>query len=127
MRVNDDYAYHNAMQQVSDPNSILAYWGRVLRVRKEHRETMIYGDFRLLDDEHGAIFCYQRIGSNGIATVVTNFTEKQHNWDVPDTFPNAWRTSDVLLANYQKPTELKLGKLLLRPFEALVVFQPREV
>jgi glycosidase len=123
MRVNDDYAHHNAKQQLSDPNSVHAYWKQVLRVRKEYGDTIIYGDFRLLDHKHDAVFSYQRTGCQGVATVVTNFTEKQQIWETPEGFPVSWSMNDVVLANYPKPAAFEPGKILLRPFVGLVFFE----
>lgn len=123
MRVNDDYTRHNAKQQLSDPNSVLAYWKRVLRVRKKFRDTVIYGDFRLLDLEHDAVFSYQRTGCQGVITVVTNFTGKQLTWETLDKLPPSWRMQDVVLSNYPVQAALEPGRMLLRPFEALVFFE----
>ncbi|KAK2591697.1 hypothetical protein QQS21_010609 [Conoideocrella luteorostrata] len=123
MRVNDDYKHLNAKQQLSDPNSVLAYWKRVLRVRKNYSDTIIYGDFRLLDREHDAVFCYQRTGHLGVITVVTNFTGNQQIWETTDEFPVSWSVEDVLLANYPEPAAFEPEKILLRPFEALVIFE----
>lgn len=123
MRVNDDYTHHNAKQQLSDPNSVHAYWKQVLQVRKTYSDTVIYGDFRLLDREHDAVLGYQRTACHGVITVITNFTEKQQMWETPDEFPVCWTMSDVILANYPPPAAFAPGRMLLRPFEALVIFE----
>lgn len=36
MRVNDDYATWNVAAQSADPDSVLNFWKKVLRIRKAH-------------------------------------------------------------------------------------------
>jgi alpha-glucosidase len=36
MRVNEDYKAWNAERQAGDEESVLAFWKKVLKIRKEH-------------------------------------------------------------------------------------------
>ncbi|QUC20487.1 uncharacterized protein UV8b_04728 [Ustilaginoidea virens] len=126
MRVSDDYTDCNAAQQETDPSSVLAYWRRVIRARRQHTNVVVYGDFCLLDREHPAVFSYQRRGAGGTMTVVANFGESQQTWELPEGCPRSWTGDQVLLANYPVSASggsPAAGRLSLRPFEVLVILQ----
>ena len=42
MRVHDDYKEWNVEAQRKDPNSVWAFWKRMLQLRKEY-EALVYG------------------------------------------------------------------------------------
>ena len=46
IKVNPNYEYINAESQLSDPDSVLSYYRRLIRLRKEH-SVFIDGDYRL--------------------------------------------------------------------------------
>lgn len=58
MRVHDDYREINAAKQIADPDSILSFYKKVLRLRKRYKDLFVFGDFRLLEAEDKAIFAY---------------------------------------------------------------------
>ena len=43
MRVHDDYKTWNVAAQTKDPESVLTFWTKMLRIRKEY-EALIYGE-----------------------------------------------------------------------------------
>ncbi|KAK1964398.1 alpha amylase [Colletotrichum sublineola] len=52
MRVHDDYETVNAAKQRGDPDSILEFYKKVLRLRKRCRDVFIHGSHRLIDPEN---------------------------------------------------------------------------
>ncbi|OLN87082.1 Alpha-glucosidase 4 [Colletotrichum chlorophyti] len=52
MRVHDDYKAINAAKQRNDPDSILGFYKKVLRLRKRCRDVFIHGTHRLIDPEN---------------------------------------------------------------------------
>ncbi|RYP51066.1 hypothetical protein DL768_003510 [Monosporascus sp. mg162] len=58
MRVHDDYREINAEKQKGDPNSVLSFYKRVLRLRKEYQDMFVFGSFKLLAAEDEALFTY---------------------------------------------------------------------
>ena len=86
MRVHDEFAEINVARQRGDPESVLEFYKRVLRLRKTHRDLFIRGSFRLLDPENESVFAYVKesaetggVASGGArrALVVLNFTSEQ--------------------------------------------------
>ncbi|KAL2133062.1 hypothetical protein VTI74DRAFT_2966 [Chaetomium olivicolor] len=75
----------NVASQLDDPDSVLAFWRRMLRFRREHADLLIYGDFKDLRprDKDLFVFVKEAQGGRGTALVVLNFTAKEKTWEVP--------------------------------------------
>ncbi|KAF5344793.1 hypothetical protein D9758_014424 [Tetrapyrgos nigripes] len=83
MKVNDDYERWNAASQVGNDDSVLAFWKKALRVRKEY-EVLVYGNFTLLAPTHQQLFAYTRKMRNGtVGLVVMNYSKEEVVVDVP--------------------------------------------
>ncbi|KAH7338540.1 alpha-glucosidase-like protein maltase [Pyrenochaeta sp. MPI-SDFR-AT-0127] len=74
MRVHDDYREINAAEQEKDANSVLSFYKRVLRLRKEHKDVFVYGTFEILDAESLSTFVYRKRYQEKTALIVLNFT-----------------------------------------------------
>lgn len=109
MKVNDNYSWLNVESQKKDPNSILNYYKKLIKIRKQYKETVLHGKFNLLESN---LFAYERIGDAKLL-VVTNFSDKEM------IFEHKYSFSNVILHNYDSLV-LKNDKLVLRPYEAIV-------
>ncbi|KXJ89130.1 glycoside hydrolase superfamily [Microdochium bolleyi] len=58
MRVHDGYREINARRQRDDPESVLSFYKRVLRLRRQLQDVLVFGSFRLLAAEDKAVFAY---------------------------------------------------------------------
>lgn len=123
MRVNDDYAQCNAEQQFADTASVFSYWRHVIELRRQYYGVFIYGRFEMVDREHPAVFCYNRIGKTACATIVTNFTEHEQEWLPPQATVDSLKNGTTILANYETRGELQGRILTLRPFESFIVLE----
>jgi oligo-1,6-glucosidase len=114
MRAHDDYPHINVQQQESDPDSVLNYWRKMIKFRKEHRDLCIYGEFFLYDakNENTMVF-WKHVGEEQ-AVVVCNFTADEQPFAMPQEFPGK-----ATLAIYSRGD----GKAeLLKAYEARVYF-----
>ncbi|OAL49734.1 alpha-glucosidase-like protein maltase [Pyrenochaeta sp. DS3sAY3a] len=104
MRVHDEYRSINAARQEGDKDSVLSFYKRVLRLRKEHADVFVYGTFEVLDHEDLDTFVYRKRYQEKEALVVLNFTTK------PQPLP---RTDDLklLVSSYSKSTSDTLQPL----------------
>ena len=95
MRVNDEYPVVNVKAQQSDPESILSFYKRLLRLRKMYSRLFISGSFTVLDRENEAVFMFvkQQAGpiieekseerfEAGRAIVALNFTGSEQPWTI---------------------------------------------
>ncbi|CAG84911.1 DEHA2A13882p [Debaryomyces hansenii CBS767] len=76
MRVNDNYKEINVASQVNDPNSLFSFWKQSLKIRKEYKDLLIYGSFKILDNENQKIFTYVKEAAGQKAYIVLNFTSE---------------------------------------------------
>lgn len=86
MRIHDDYKSINVADQLKDQSSVLNFWKKMLKMRKEFREVFIHGAFEAFDmgDEKIFMFCKKGSGDRGRALVVLNFSSEEQRWKRPD-------------------------------------------
>jgi oligo-1,6-glucosidase len=104
MRVHDDYPSINVEQQEGDGGSVLAFYKKVLRLRKEHRDVFVYGAFELQDVEDESTFVYVKRYEGKMALVALNFTTEAQA--LPDT-----GGMKLLVSSYAKGREEVLEPL----------------
>ncbi|KAL2111189.1 hypothetical protein VUR80DRAFT_188 [Thermomyces stellatus] len=75
----------NVASQLEDPNSVLAFWREMLRLRKEHADVLVYGDYTVLrlEDKDIYMFLKEALHSDGKALVVLNFAAHKKHWATP--------------------------------------------
>lgn len=116
---NESYTTINAESQVGVKDSVFEYWASVLRLRKEHVDVFIYGDFEMVDEGHSDIFAYKRTyGKDGVV-VVCSFRKEGIEWIVPQGI--SFDAGKLLIGNYSGIDHS--GKSLkLKPFEAFACY-----
>ena len=84
MRVNDSAKEINVANQEKDQNSVLAFWRKMLKLRREHAELFIHGDFKLVDDASEHTFSFTKTvcssspaKGSASALVVCNFSNEE--------------------------------------------------
>ncbi|KAH7139479.1 alpha-glucosidase-like protein maltase [Dendryphion nanum] len=108
MRAHSLYKDINAKSQEKDHDSVLSFYKRLLRLRKEHKDVFVYGTFELTDPEDVNTFVFRKHYQEKTALIALNFTK------TPQPAPS--RDGMALLASsYSKPTGDTLG-----PFEGRV-------
>jgi glycosidase len=81
MRVNSNTKTINATAQINDPASPFSYWRSVLAARKENKDAVVYGDFKMLDEKDETVMAYIRKAEDGSAIlVVCNFSDEDLKW-----------------------------------------------
>ncbi|KAF1942721.1 glycoside hydrolase [Clathrospora elynae] len=84
MRPLDDAATCNVAQQQSDKSSVLAFWKRILQVRKAHNDLLVHGQYDDLDVEDPEIFVFSKTWMGKRALCVCNFTDRAKTLEVPE-------------------------------------------
>lgn len=85
MKVNDNYHEINVESQLHDPESLLSFWKRIVKLRQSHAEVLVHGSFEIHDFENENIFTYTKKGRDGKENVVVllNFTDKDQPYTLP--------------------------------------------
>lgn len=105
--------YHeiNVAAQEQDPDSVLNYYRRIIRFRKDH-PTLIYGATQPVAAGHHAIYAYERIGPDDRWLILLNLSGA--------TLPlnHSLPAGEVAIGNYPVPASNASD---LRPWEARVI------
>jgi alpha-glucosidase len=85
MRVHDLYREINVERQVrEDEGSVLGFWKRMIKFRKQHADVLVHGAFEGFGVEDESTFVFgKRVGEKR-AAVVLNFTREEQEVELPD-------------------------------------------
>jgi oligo-1,6-glucosidase len=116
IKVNSNYKTINAEAEEKDPNSVLNYFKKVVRLRKQN-PTLVYGKYTLLDKNNPNVYAYTREGEGKKMLIVLNFTSKNAQCNPGINTSKA----KMLLSNYKTAQIKNTGaNIILRPYEAIV-------
>ena len=116
LKINPNRKRVNVEDEQNDPDSVLNYFKKAMRLRRSNRELII-GSFRLTDADNKQVFAYVREGNYERFLILLNFTPKEACATVDTDTTDA----EVLLSNYSDRTRIEpSGPIALRPFEAIV-------
>ena len=112
--INPNYKEVNAEKEINDPNSILNFYKKVFRLRKDERyaEAFVYGEFKEHLVEKENVFTFSRETDKVKVLVVTNMRGNTEEIELP------FEIVKTLLSNYDKEYT---NKIILEPYEALVL------
>ncbi len=105
IEVNPNYVKCNVKQASEDKDSILHYYKKAIKLRKENR-TLIYGEF-IRQEANKNLLVYKRKLDDEEYLVIINLTSKE--------IKNPYKSGEIILHNYKDITDK------LRPYEALIV------
>lgn len=74
--VNSNYKEINVEAEEKDPNSVLNFYKKVIKVRNENKETAIYGEFKMMYNGDNHILAYKKIAEKDELFVVVNLSKK---------------------------------------------------
>lgn len=113
--INPNYTEINVQSEMDNPDSILNYYKKLLRFRKEN-DIVKYGDFEILKTK-GKTFAYLRRYKNEKMLVVCSFTEKEVPFIAPSDFD--LNKAELMLSNY-KDNNTDGNGFTTRPYETRV-------
>jgi len=116
LKVNPNYTECNAAVQDKDPDSILNYFRRMIKVRKAN-PVLLYGHYHLLDKEHKQVYAYTRTLGDEKFLILLNFSKGSIDYKTPGTF----RHDEEILVNNYNSCEQHNDKIHLLPYQAIVM------
>src|SRR5690625_347420 len=118
MKVNPNYEAINVEKELADPNSILNYYKKLICLRNAN-DTLIYGKYKLIMEDHDAVFAYKRTYQDETYIVLTNLLEKETELQFPAELSK--KQAKLCLSNYEvEQTDTTLENITFRPYEARV-------
>jgi oligo-1,6-glucosidase len=112
IKVNPNYTTINVVAEEPDPNSILNYFRKMVRLRKT-TAALIYGKYELLDKDNPSIYSYTRVLNGQKILVLLNFKAQTAKANTGFDLSKA----RVLIGNYADPSLTGT----LRPYEAVIL------
>ncbi len=114
--VNPNYTEINVEEADKDPDSILNFYRKLLKFRKEN-PVVIYGDYKEHNKFSNKIFVYERNYEGKKLLVVASFTEKEVKFKAPKGFDLA--SGELVLQNYDD-AKVTNNSFTLKPYETRV-------
>jgi len=111
IKVNPNYTTINEAAEESDPSSVLNYFRKAVRLRKEHL-ALVYGTYALLDRDNPDVYAYTRELDGQKFMILLNFRSRPASCHLDAGLAHA----KLLLDNYPGPAR----GVVLRPYEAAV-------
>ncbi|NLL63273.1 MAG: alpha-glucosidase [Ruminococcaceae bacterium] len=115
--INPNYKDINRDKEEKDPNSILNYYRKLLKVRKENK-IFIYGKYKEHYKRSKDIYCYEMRYKKQKALIICSFKDKNIKFKAPKGFK--LNNKKLILHTYEDVRKTKGKEITLRPYEALV-------
>ena len=114
--VNPNYSEINVEAEQSDGDGILAYYRKLISLRKS-LPIITHGRFVPHAEDHPQILAFSRQIDGARLSVLANFSAKSINFDVPESMAVK---GACLIHNMRERSKLE-GSLALAPYEAIAV------
>nr|WP_296959101.1 alpha,alpha-phosphotrehalase [uncultured Mediterraneibacter sp.] len=111
----DNYEQINVEVEKDDPDSVLAFYKKLIQFRKS-MPVISEGNIHFLTEEPETVLGYERSYGEKKLLVLCNLKEEP----VEMKLPEGWKEHSVLLGNYED-TQVNAEKVELRAYEAVVL------
>ncbi len=117
LKVNPNYKDINYSIQDKDPESVLNYYRKVVKLRKENR-ALVYGKYTLIDKKNTKIYAYSREYMGQKMLIVLNFSSTNATVNTGLNLIDA----KTVLTNYSslRSNRYSTMQIMLRPYEAII-------
>ncbi|MCJ1254882.1 alpha-glucosidase mal12 [Lignoscripta atroalba] len=113
MRVHDIYPEVNIKKQLGEKDSLLSFWKKMLKLRKEHVDLFGHGNFELLKVGGEKSFMYTKEFEGKKVLVALNFTDDEQAFEKPGAVKG---NLTLLVSNVEAPGEV------LAPWEGRIYY-----
>lgn len=112
----------NVASQLNDERSVLSFWKKMLKLRKEHEDVLIYGIFHMIALDDPYLFTYVKTSHAGQRyIVVLNFSTTKKVWSPPAARELGLEDGrDVSFKMLLSTVDGKDGDSFLSPFEGRI-------
>ncbi|MCF7791083.1 MAG: alpha-glucosidase [Victivallales bacterium] len=116
IKVNPNYEKINVDESENDPDSILNYFRKMIKARKNNK-TLVYGDYDIIEPDNEKIYAYKRFTDNDELIVILNLTDGEV------TFNSGYnlKSKAEIIGNYSGTKFNKKNEIQLRPYEAKII------
>lgn len=115
LKVNPNYTDINVAADVENPNSILNYYRKLIRLRKDNPD-LVYGEMELIEEGNEKVFAFYRRFENKTKIVLLSFSDDTTEIPIDDDLSDG----KMLISNYDKPSPTG-NSIVLDPYEAMII------
>lgn len=117
IKLNDDYKVWNVEAQLAtEDKSVLGFWKKLLKIRKQH-PALVAGSFTMLEHDNQSVYAYARANDTDQYLIVCSFSQDEVTWTSPV------EPGSLLFGNYVLTEEEDAANILrLRPFEGRLYY-----
>ena len=116
LKVAPSYREINAKQAENDGNSVLHYYKKLIKLRKNDK-AFVYGKYRDLMPKSKTLLVYLRESEYGTLLVVNNFANKRVKFALPKSSDG--KEYKLVTSNYTD-SPAKPQTTVLRPYESII-------
>ena len=117
LKVNPNFKTINVATEEQNPNSVLNYFKKIVRLRKDNL-VLVYGKYTLLDKENPDVYAYTRELDGEKYLILLNFTSRKSSVNLPLDLEKG----KLVIDNYDLEANLEdLKNFILRPYEAAII------
>lgn len=115
LKVNPNYTSINAASQMTDEDSVLSFYKKLIALRKNplYRDTIVYGALEPVWQKRHNLMAYYRKGERTLL-IIGNYQKEEQEITLPGAYKKA------LLNNY-KDIASQQGRILLHGYQVLIL------
>lgn len=112
IHVNPSYKDINVKHQLEDENSILNFYKKLIKIKKQN-ETLMYGKYNLILKDHEQIYAYTRTLDDEKYIIICNLSDNASVYDYEEVL----EYDNLIISNYNVNKHLPMNKFDLMPWE----------
>ncbi|MBC7686628.1 MAG: alpha-glucosidase [Aquabacterium sp.] len=115
IKINDNKKEINVAAEEKDANSPLQYFKKIVKLRKDNKDILVYGKYTLLDKENPDVYAYTREANEEKVLVLLSFSKKGGTFNL-----DKMQLGEELINNLQ-PLKVNGNMITMQPYQACVV------
>ena len=115
LKVNENKTEINVLTEEKDPNSVLNYFKKIVQLRKDQKEILVYGKYTLLDKDNPDVYAYTREAKGEKVLVLLSFRKTSGNFNLGNMqIGEEW-------INNSQALQVNGNSVTLQPYQACIV------
>jgi len=115
IKINDNKKEINVAAEEKDANSPLQYFRKILKMRKDNKDILVYGKYTLLDKENPEVYAYTREANGEKVLVLLSFSKNGGTFNLDNM-----QLGEEWINNLQ-PLKVNGNIVTMQPYQACVV------
>lgn len=115
IKINDNKSEINVAAEEKNPNSPLNYFKKMVKLRKDHPDLLVYGKYTLLDSNNPEVYAYTREANDEKVLVLLSFSKNGGTFNADNM-----QLGEEWINNLQ-PLQVKGNTMTLQPYQACIV------